>query len=150
MLLLQHLTLMIANFTPVCYSSLMKHLMRISIVIVIVALAAYGAVMIREELFSFVTVGKLPFLPLVLPAPIAMAFWLGIIPGYFIFAKSISALFWHSMELIGERNQKIIDRRYRQAQKRRSVIQEQVAAAPVNGAKKPSQSARRRFLALPT
>lgn len=141
---------MIANMASVCYSNLMKKLMWISIVLVAVVTIAYSLVLVREELFSFITIGKLPFLPIILPAPIAMAFWLCLIPGYCIFAASISNLFWHAIEAIGVRNQKCIDRRYRQAQKRHSVMQEQMASTTLKDHKKTTQSTRRRFLALPT
>ncbi len=113
---------MIANFVVVCYSYSMRKIASICGVIVVVAIGLHVA---REELFSFIVIGKIPFTNLVIPSTAMVAFWIGIVPAYLFFAKSVKNLFWSSLSTIGQKHQQTLDRRYRASQRHTQALAKQ-------------------------
>ena len=85
----------------------------------------------REEWFSFITIGKLPFTNIALPAIVMMSFWMIIVPVCIIWAKSISTAFWSSVEVIGEFDQRRINRQLRLAANSRHATAQHVSLAMV-------------------
>lgn len=102
--------LMIANSNLFCYSYSMRKVASICGVIVGVVIAGYIA---REELFSFIVIGKVPFTGIIIPSTVMVVFWIGIVPAYILFANSIKKLFWSLISVIGEKHQQSLNRRYR-------------------------------------
>ena len=113
---------MIANFAIICYSYSMRKLASICGIVIGVAIAFHIA---REELFSFIVIGKVPFTSLVIPSTAMVAFWIGIVPAYLFFAKSIKNLFWGLLSMIGQKHQQTLDRRYRTSQRHTQTITKQ-------------------------
>ena len=87
--------------------------------------------MTREEWFSFLVIGRLPFTGIILPAAVMMGFWMIIVPVCIIWAKSISAAFWSSIEVIGEFDQRRINRQLRLAANSRHATTQHVSLAMV-------------------
>ena len=87
--------------------------------------------MTREEWFSFVVIGRLPFTSIILPAAVMMGFWMIIVPACIIWAKSISVTFWNSIEILGRFDQRRINRRFRLAARTRRATAQQVSLAMV-------------------
>lgn len=85
----------------------------------------------REEWFSFVVIGRLPFTSIILPAAVMMGFWMIIVPACIIWAKSISITFWNSIEILGRFNQRRINRQFRLAARTRHAAAQQVSLAMV-------------------
>lgn len=87
--------------------------------------------MTREEWFSFVVIGRLPFTSIILPAAVMMGFWMIIVPACIIWAKSISVTFWNSIEILGRFDQRRINRQFRLAARTRHTATQQVSLAMV-------------------
>ncbi len=85
----------------------------------------------REEWFSFITIGKLPFTNIALPAIVMMSFWMIIVPACIIWAKSISIAFWSGIEILGRFDQRRINRQVRLAARARHTATQQVSLAMV-------------------
>lgn len=85
----------------------------------------------REEWFSFIVIGKLPFTSVILPAIVMMGFWMVVIPVCIIWAKSISAAFWYGVEIFGRLDQHRINRQLRLATRARHTATQQVSLAMV-------------------
>ena len=85
----------------------------------------------REEWFSFVVIGRLPFTGIILPAAVMMGFWMIIVPAYIIWAKSISVMFWNSIEILGRFDQRRINRQFRLAARTHHAATQQVSLAMV-------------------
>lgn len=85
----------------------------------------------REEWFSFITIGKLPFTNIALPAIVMMSFWMIIVPACIIWAKSISIAFWNGIEILGRFDQRRINRQFCLAARTRRTAAEQVSLAMV-------------------
>lgn len=85
----------------------------------------------REEWFSFMVIGKLPFTSIILPAAVMMSFWMVIVPACIIWAKSISVTFWNSIEILGRFDQRRINRQFRLAARTRHAATQQVSLAMV-------------------
>lgn len=113
---------MIDNFTLFCYSYNMRKIASICGIVIGVAIAGHIA---REELFSFIVIGKVPFTGIIIPSTMMVVFWIGIVPAYLFFAKSIKNLFWSSLSMIGQKHQQALNRRYRALQRRAQTATEQ-------------------------
>ena len=87
--------------------------------------------MTREEWFSFVVIGRLPFTSIILPAAVMMGFWMIIVPACIIWAKSISVTFWNSIEILGRFDQRRINRQFRLAARTHHAATQQVSLAMV-------------------
>lgn len=87
--------------------------------------------MTREEWFSFMVIGRLPFTSIILPAAVMMGFWMIIVPACIIWAKSISVMFWNSIEILGRFDQRRINRQFRLAARTRHTATQQVSLAMV-------------------
>lgn len=85
----------------------------------------------REEWFSFVTIGRVPFTSMILPAAVMMGFWMIIVPVCIIWAKSISTAFWSSIEIIGKFDQRRINRQLRLAANSRHATAQHISLAMV-------------------
>ena len=85
----------------------------------------------REEWFSFITIGKLPFTNIALPAIVMMSFWMIIVPACIIWAKSISIAFWNGIEILGRFDQRRINRQFRLAANSRHATAQHVSLAMV-------------------
>lgn len=85
----------------------------------------------HEEWFSFMVIGRLPFTGIILPAAVMMGFWMIIVPVCIIWAKSISTAFWSSVEIIGEFDQRRINRQLRLVANSRHVTAQHVSLAMV-------------------
>ena len=85
----------------------------------------------REEWFSFITIGKVPFTSIALPAIVMMSFWMVIVPACIIWAKSISIAFWSGIEILGRFDQRRINRQFRLAARTRHTTTQQVSLAMV-------------------
>lgn len=85
----------------------------------------------REEWFSFMVIGRLPFTGIILPAAVMMGFWMIIVPVCIIWAKSISTAFWSSVEIIGEFDQRHINRQLRLVANSRHATAQHVSLAMV-------------------
>ena len=87
--------------------------------------------MTREEWFSFIVIGRLPFTSIILPAAVMMGFWMIIVPACIIWAKSISVTFWNSIEILGRFDQHRINRQFRLAARTHHAATQQVSLAMV-------------------
>ena len=85
----------------------------------------------REEWFSFMVIGRLPFTGIILPAAMMMGFWMIIVPACIIWAKSISVTFWNSIEMLGRFDQRRIKRQFRLAARTHHAATQQVSLAMV-------------------
>ena len=85
----------------------------------------------REEWFSFVVIGRLPFTGIILPAAVMMGFWMIIVPACIIWAKSISVTFWNSIEILGRFDQRRINRQFRLTARTHHTAAQQVSLAMV-------------------
>ena len=85
----------------------------------------------REEWFSFVTIGRVPFTSMILPAAVMMGFWMIIVPVCIVWGKSISITFWNSIEMLGRLDQRRINRQVRLAARARHTATQQVSLAMV-------------------
>lgn len=85
----------------------------------------------REEWFSFMVIGRLPFTGIILPAAVMMGFWMIIVPVCIIWAKSISTAFWSSIEIIGKFDQRRINRQLRLAANSRHATAQHISLAMV-------------------
>lgn len=85
----------------------------------------------REEWFSFITIGKVPFTSIALPAIVMMSFWMVIVPACIIWAKSISIAFWSGIEILGRFDQRRINRQLRLVANSRHATAQHVSLAMV-------------------
>jgi len=85
----------------------------------------------REEWFSFMVIGKLPFTSIILPAAVMMSFWMIIVPACIIWAKSFSIAFWNSIEILGKLDQRRINRQLRLAARTHHTTAQQASLAMV-------------------
>ena len=76
-------------------------------------------------------IGRLPFTGIILPAAVMMGFWMIIVPVCIIWAKSISAAFWSSIEMLGKFDQRRINRQFRLAANSRHATVQHVSLAMV-------------------
>ncbi len=106
-----------------------------------------------NQLLMFIAVGKLPFLPITIPATIMLIFWISLLPFTIMLIKGSDQLFWSLIEKIGEINQLKINRKVRLfVPIKTSSYQDLVTITLLNvdtKHQKPELSVRRRFAALP-
>ncbi|MCC9313220.1 MAG: hypothetical protein KFF74_03560 [Candidatus Nanosynbacter sp.] len=86
---------------------------KLGIYLVITLGAILLAPFVIDQLFFFFFLGKIPFTNISLPAILMVIFWAIIVPLAIILRKSLSALFWKSIDIAGEIAQRRINRKIR-------------------------------------
>lgn len=104
---------MIAYRTSVCYSGHMRKMVVCALVVLSAGILYTSGLL--AELSFFLIAGKIPFTTLFIPATAMMFFWILIVPLSLLFRASIVALFWASIETMGQLHQRQLNRRSRQS-----------------------------------
>ena len=86
---------------------------KLGIYLVITLGAILIAPFVIDQLFFFFFLGKVPFTNIHLPAILMVVFWAVIIPLSIILRKSLSAIFWKSIDIASELAQRRINRKIR-------------------------------------
>ena len=86
---------------------------KLGIYLVITLGAILIAPFVIDQLFFFFFLGKVPFTNIHLPAILMVVFWVVIIPLSIILRKSLSAIFWKSIDIASELSQRRINRKIR-------------------------------------
>jgi len=86
---------------------------KLGIYLVITLGAILIAPFVIDQLFFFFFLGKIPFTNINLPAILMIIFWVIIIPLAIIIRKSLSAIFWKSIDIASEIAQRRINRKIR-------------------------------------
>lgn len=86
---------------------------KLGIYLVITLGAILIAPFVIDQLFFFFFLGKVPFTNIHLPAILMVVFWAVIIPLSIILRKSLSAIFWKSIDITSELAQRRINRKIR-------------------------------------
>jgi hypothetical protein len=86
---------------------------KLGIYLVITLGAILIAPFVIDQLFFFFFLGKVPFTNIHLPAILMVVFWVVIIPLSIILRKSLSAIFWKSIDIASELAQRRINRKIR-------------------------------------
>ena len=86
---------------------------KLGIYLVITLGAILLAPFVIDQLFFFFFLGKIPFTNISLPAILMVIFWAIIVPSAIILRKSLSVLFWKSIDVASEIAQRRINRKIR-------------------------------------
>ncbi|MCP9492239.1 MAG: hypothetical protein NNC23_00895 [Candidatus Nanosynbacter sp. P2B_S1_bin.0.1] len=86
---------------------------KLGIYLIIIIGAILLAPFVIDQLFFFFFLGKIPFTNIHLPAILMVVFWTVIIPLSIILRKSLSVLFWKSIDIASEIAQRRINRKIR-------------------------------------
>ena len=86
---------------------------KLGIYLVITLGAILLAPFVIDQLFFFFFLGKIPFTNISLPAILMVIFWAIIVPSAIILRKSLSILFWKSIDVASEIAQRRINRKIR-------------------------------------
>lgn len=85
---------------------------------------------LRDELWAFIVIGKLPLINLSLHPAAMLLFWVLLIPFTYVVAMALDWQLWRSIEAIGRSQQKHINRRMH-ARRARTVELETLLASVV-------------------